>query len=93
MPAAPDVTVVELSPDWVCEVMSPSTARLDRGRKREIYAAGSVGHIWYVDPANHTIDILTLDGPSYRVAATAGDRDRGTFAPFEGIELARFWRL
>lgn len=94
MPVVPDLTVFELRPDWVCEGMSPSTARMDRGRKREIYAEGGVPHLWFVDPAHHTLEVLTLDGPSYRVTATAGGADRGHYAPFETVELdlARFWR-
>lgn len=94
MPVIPELTVFELAPDWVCEVMSPSTARQDRGRKREIYAAGKVGHIWYLDPVHHTLEVLALDGASYRVVATAGEDELGRFAPFESIELqlAQLWR-
>src|SRR5690606_25401804 len=94
MPVVPDLTVFELRPDWVCEALSPSTARLDRGRKREIYAEAGVPHLWYADPVHHTLEVLVLDGASYRVTATAGDHERGRFPPFESIELllARLWR-
>ncbi len=95
MPIVPTVSVVELSPDWVCEVLSPTTAARDRGRKREIYAIGRVAHLWYVDPLHKLIDILTLDGNSYRMTATVEHDDRGTFPPFESLEvdLAPLWEL
>lgn len=94
MPVIPDQTVFELRPDWVCEAMSPSTARLDRGRKREIYATAGVPHLWYVDPVHHTLEVLALDGASYRVTVTAGEADRSLLPPFEVVELdlARLWR-
>src|SRR6185437_14097990 len=47
MPVLPDITVFKLAPDWVCEGLSPSTAWLDKGRKREIYAKAGVGHLWF----------------------------------------------
>ncbi len=95
MPVVPTVSVVELSPDWVCEAMSPTTAALDRGRKRELYAIGRVGHLWYVDPLHKLIDILTLDGDSYRMTATVEHDDTGAFPPFDDVEvdLARLWKL
>lgn len=93
MPMIPDLTVVELAPDWVCEGLSPSTARLDRGRKREIYAEGGVGHLWLCDPEDQTLEILTLDGASYRVTHVASGDDRGTFAPFaHAIDVAKLWQ-
>lgn len=94
MPWIPDLTVFELAPDWVLEGMSPSTARLDRGRKREIYAQGGVGHIWFGDPANRTLEVLALEGRTYQTVAVAGDNDRGTFTPFEAVDfdVGKLWR-
>jgi len=95
MPVVPKVNVVELSPDWICEAISPSTAALDRGRKREIYSIGRVGHLWYVDPLYQMIDILTLDGDSYRMTATIEQDEHGECPPFNDvdIDLARLWAL
>jgi Uma2 family endonuclease len=42
LPSVPDAPWLDLAPDWVCEVLSPSTARIDRGRKLRIYAAAGV---------------------------------------------------
>lgn len=53
-----------LAPDWVCEVLSPSTVRLDRVRKNHVYAREGVGHLWFVDPLAHTLEVFVLWVPS-----------------------------
>jgi Uma2 family endonuclease len=67
MPVLPEVSAFELAPDWVCEVLSPSTAPLDRTRKLPIYAREGVEHVWLVDPALRTLEVLRLDGVGYRI--------------------------
>jgi Uma2 family endonuclease len=92
MPEVPDVQTLDLSPDWVCEGLSPSTAHHDKGRKREIYAKNRIGHLWYADPKLKTLEILTLDRSSYRVTQYAGGNERGVFAPFtHEIDLSKLW--
>ena len=83
----------ELAPDWVCEVLSPSTERIDRQRKLRIYAAASVGHAWLVNPAERTLEVLRLrDGAWTILAVHAGD-ELVRAEPFEALELdlARLW--
>ncbi len=47
----PRATYFELAPDWVCEVLSPSTAGLDRVKKLAVYLKDGVTHLWWlVDP-------------------------------------------
>jgi Uma2 family endonuclease len=88
----PDVQTLEIVPDWVCEGLSPSTARIDKGRKREIYAKHKVGHVWYANPDLRELDILELNRGTYRLIKTASGNERGVFAPFEHkIDLAKFW--
>ena len=62
MPQVPDVPFFELEPDWVCEVLSPSTARIDRSRKMRHYARARVQHVWLVDPLATTLEVFRLDG-------------------------------
>jgi Uma2 family endonuclease len=91
MPEMPDVTVMKLAPDWVCEGLSASTVRLDKGPKREIYAKGGVGHIWFADPALKTIDVLELTGKTYNFVRTATEKAK--LAPFpQPIDLSRLWQ-
>ncbi len=94
MPRLPDVARLELRPDWVCEIMSPSTGRRDRGPKRQIYATAGVPYLWYVDPVLHSLEALVLDGATYRLVASSDDTERGRFVPFESLELdvSRLWR-
>jgi Uma2 family endonuclease len=54
VPSLPPDPYLTITPDWVCEVLSPSTARLDRIKKLRIYAEEAVGHAWLVDPALET---------------------------------------
>lgn len=83
-----------VTPDWVCEGLSPSTARLDRGRKREIYAEHEVGHLWFADPANKTIEVLALDRGRYEIHQVAGGAERTPLAPFTTeLDLAQLWAL
>lgn len=87
---------VEVAPVWVCEVLSPSTARLDRGEKLDIYRREGVQHVWLVDPVIETLEILRLDGATFRLAATfAGDMAAIRAEPFDAIEfnLGALWKL
>ncbi len=61
MPALPETAWFELPPDWVCEILSPSTARLDRVVKMPLYAGHGVGHLWLVDPELQTLEVYRLD--------------------------------
>jgi Uma2 family endonuclease len=93
LPEIPDIVTMKLAPDWVCEGISPSTARLDKGPKREIYAKGGVGHLWFADPATRSIDVFALERKSYRFVQSAGGDEKLALAPFpHAIELARLWK-
>ena len=92
MPVIPDSKYFDLAPDFVCEALSPSTARIDRGRKREIYAKAKVGHLWFLDPIHQTLEVLALDKRAYQVVASAGGDDRGRFPPFDAeLDLSVLW--
>lgn len=60
MPRLPETAWFETPPDWVCEVLSPSTARIDRTDKLAVYAAFNVSHAWYVDPVAKTLEVFAL---------------------------------
>jgi Uma2 family endonuclease len=87
MPELPIAPFVTLAPDWVCEGLSTSTAALDRGPKLVKYAREGVGHVWFLDPEPRTLEILRLDGSTYRLVATHSADDRVRAEPFEAIEL------
>ena len=93
MPAVPNVPFFELAPDWVCEVISPSTGRLDRVRKMPVYARESVPNLWFVDPLQQTLEIYALEKSRWMLTATHGDAEVIRATPFEAveIELRRWW--
>ena len=87
MPQVPDVAYFDLPPDWLCEVLSPSTATVDRARKMWHYAAARVRHVWLLDPAATTLEIYRLDGEGWRLVQThAGDVTIRP-EPFESVDL------
>jgi hypothetical protein len=73
MPELPRESHFSLAPDWVCEVLSPSTERIDRSRKLGIHAAAGVAHAWLVNPVERTLEVLRLgEGVRTIVAVHAG---------------------
>jgi Uma2 family endonuclease len=87
MPALPQKAWFEQAPDWLCEVLSPSTALIDRTRKLRIYARNCVSWVWFVDPAARTLEALRLEGSEWMVALTAGGDEKVRTPPFGAIEL------
>jgi Uma2 family endonuclease len=93
MPKVPNEPFFTLAPDWVCEVISPSSQRLDRVKKMGIYARERIPHAWLIDPLARTLEVFRLDGPSWRVVGSY-DSDASVRAePFDAIELEmkRWW--
>lgn len=94
MPELPDATAFELAPDWVCEVLSPSSAAIDRAEKMPIYARERVSHTWLVDPIAKTLDAFRLDEDARWLLLGAWRDDAKVrvdpFAEIE-LELAALW--
>jgi Uma2 family endonuclease len=78
---------VTLAPDWVCEVLSPSTERLDRREKLAIYRREGVSHVWFVNPLARTLEVLALRDAHYAVFDVFAGAERVRAAPFDAIEL------
>lgn len=87
MPAVPDVAYFDLAPDWICEVLSPSTEKVDRASKLGIYAWAEVGHAWLVNPATRTLEVMRRAGPSWLTVGVHADSARIRAEPFDAIEL------
>jgi Uma2 family endonuclease len=88
MPAFPDAAWFELAPDWVCEVLSPSTRSVDLTEKREIYARAGVAHLWFVDPLARTLEVFGLREGAWVLLGAFKEDDAVRAAPFEAVELA-----
>ena len=89
----PDAAYLTLAPDWVCEVLSPSTERIDRSRKMRVYAREGVMHMWLLDPIVRTLEVLRLEGGRWVVLTTHSDTDVVRSEPFEAteIDLTTLW--
>jgi Uma2 family endonuclease len=87
MPVIPDVPAFELAPDWVCEVLSPSTEATDRVKKTRLYARERVAFVWLVNPSTRVLEVLVLEGETYRIAAVHAGDERVHAVPFDAIEL------
>jgi Uma2 family endonuclease len=87
MPRLPETAYFTLSPDWVCEILSPSTAMLDRAKKLAIYAREGVGHAWLIDPDAGTLEVLGLAGGRWTILATHFGAEAVRAEPFADIEL------
>jgi len=87
MPHRPETAYVSLAPDWVCEILSPSTAVVDRARKLAIYAREAVAHAWLIDPALQTLEVLRLEGGRWLILGTHAGNDVVRVEPFGEIDL------
>lgn len=87
LPAVPDAGHLTLAPDWACEILSPTTERVDRSRKLRVYAREGVGHLWLLDPLVRTLEVLRLEGGRWVLLATHADTDVVRAEPFEAIEI------
>lgn len=93
LPALPREAFFTLAPDWVCEVLSPSTARFDRLKKLSVYAREGVDHAWLVDPALETLEVFRRQETSWLLVLAAGGDEKVRAEPFAAVEidLAGLW--
>jgi Uma2 family endonuclease len=93
MPVVRNVPFFTLAPDWLCEIASPSTEKLDRAKKLPVYAAHGVRHVWLVNPLQRTLEILRLHDGKWLTLAVHCDDAKVRAEPFDAIEidLADLW--
>lgn len=82
-----DVAYMELAPDWVCEVPSPSTRAFDLTEKREIYRRAAVPHIWFVDPLAKTLEAFENREGEWVLTSALCDQADVCIAPFEAFSF------
>ncbi|GKT09510.1 Uma2 family endonuclease [Desulforhabdus sp. TSK] len=86
-PQAEETNWIAVVPDWICEILSPGTVRVDKSRKMPLYAAHGVRHLWLVDPLVRTLDVFELDSGRWVLLRVYGDDDKVTAEPFTAVEL------
>jgi Uma2 family endonuclease len=87
MPEMPDEAAFRIPPDWVCEVLSPSTAKLDLALKLPRYAEAGCAFAWIVSPATRHLEVFDLQGGVPKLIAAHSAEDRFRAPPFTEVEL------
>jgi Uma2 family endonuclease len=87
LPSLPETAHFETVPDWVCEVLSPATARTDRGDKLPLYAAQAVAWCWLLDPDLRTLEVLQRQDSHWLLLRTYKDDAQVQAPPFAEITL------
>lgn len=82
-----------IPPDWICEVLSPSTEKYDKGDKRRIYALHGVAHLWHLDPRARTLEAFNLHDRNWLLTHTFVDTEDLCAPPFDAItfSLGMLW--
>ena len=94
LPEPPAVAAIEVRPDWVCEVISPSTESLDRAKKTRVYAREGVSHLWLVNPVATTLEVYRLVGENWQLVDTHEGEAEVRAEPFDALvlRLEQLWR-
>jgi Uma2 family endonuclease len=87
LPTLPADAYLTLAPDWICEILSPSTEALDRGKKLRRYASEAVAHAWLIEPLRQTLEVLSLVSGRWALLNRHEARARARVPPFDAIEL------
>jgi Uma2 family endonuclease len=92
-PGWPQENWFTMVPDWICEILSPSTARNDRINKMSIYARHEVQYLWLLDPRDRTLEIFRLKSGEWVKLAGFAENDKVKAEPFDEVqlELGNFW--
>ena len=88
MPDYPDTEYFTLAPDWVCEVLSASTRKLDLHGKRPGYAREGIGYLWLVDPVDRTLEALELREGQWVLIAIAKGDEPVSIRPFDAVTFS-----
>lgn len=87
LPEVPSAAFLSLAPDWVMEVVSPSTASIDRIVKARIYAREGVRWLWLVDPLARTVEVNRLERGSWLQIAAFESGEQVKAEPFDAVEF------
>jgi Uma2 family endonuclease len=87
LPQLPNAPFITVAPDWICEILSPRTVRLDRFEKRSVYAREGVAQLWLIDHVVRTLEVFRLEAGRWSEAGVYMDEARVRAEPFEAVEL------
>jgi Uma2 family endonuclease len=87
MPAPPEGHKIQVVPDWVCEIFSPSSKSTDREEKMPLYAHHGVDFAWLVDPKTRTLEVYERIDAAWRPLGMFRDDDTVSAKPFDAITI------
>ena len=87
VPERPSGSPLRIAPDWVCEVLSPSTTARDLGTKLQAYHRAHVGHYWVAHPIEHLLHVYRWHETGYLLVLSATPGDVVRVEPFDVIDL------
>ena len=87
IPEFPTGAFCTLAPDWVCEVLSPSTRKLDRGGKWAVYTRAGVCYHWFVDPDARLLEAYVLRGTEWVLIDRLYGEVTVSLPPFDAIQF------
>jgi Uma2 family endonuclease len=93
MPKLPVGYLFEVVPDWVCEIVSDSSRKMDRVTKPQLYLQAGVKHLWIVDPDIKTLEVFRASPDGWILISASKDDERLRAEPFAetNLELACLW--
>ena len=78
---------ISVVPDWICEVLSPGTLRLDRVKKMFLYGQYGVEHAWLIEPVARTLEVFRLESGRWVLMGAFSEDDKVRAEPFQEIEI------
>lgn len=87
LPRVPQNHAFDLAPDWVCEVLSPSTRRVDQKLKPPLYLKEKVRHLWLLDPLARSLEVFCWGERGWVLLGFFGEEDKVRAEPFEDLEV------
>ncbi|MGB0678229.1 MAG: Uma2 family endonuclease [Polyangiales bacterium] len=77
-----------VAPDWVCEILSPSTQGIDRVQKMAVYLREGVRHVWLIEPQAQVLEVFEARAGAWVRVLSAEGGDSVRAVPFDAVELA-----
>ncbi len=84
---------ITIAPDWICEVLSDRSERVDRGKKMRIYRREGVRHVWLLSTTLETLEVYRLDAGNWTLVETFEGHAVISAEPFGavGLPLSALW--
>jgi Uma2 family endonuclease len=86
-PESEDHNWISVAPDWICEILSPATAKNDKTEKMPAYARSGVLYVWLIDPIAKTLDVFRLESGRWVVIGLHAEDDKVRAEPFSEVEI------